>query len=368
MKYLKIGLGLLFTMASPLAEELKLEIIRSVRVSFSTEIGKQYQILRATYVAPNRWLPLGEPIEGNGEIYTFHRDSEGRDATFFKVEEVGADLGELTIANLGMKMVRIPAGTFVMGSPPDEEGRLVGFEGPQTTVTISRPFWMSKFEVTINQVREYLQNGGSKRGIDFPDPDCPILDNSTFSLRNNKFGRNGNQPMVQIWRIGVEDFCEWLTERERVAGRLPAGHEYKLPTEAQWEYACRAGTTTRFSYGDDPGYTELHKYAWYSSNSGSTTHNVGEKLANPWGLHDMHGNVEEWCLDWYARSYPGDSYSGDEQVDPVGGVDLGFGRVIRSGSWSLDAKLCRSASRNWRFKRHSVTSRLGFRPVLVSVL
>ncbi|HIG31358.1 MAG TPA: formylglycine-generating enzyme family protein, partial [Verrucomicrobiales bacterium] len=240
-----------------------------------------------------------------------------------------------TIADLVQDMVSIPAGTFVMGSPDDELDRR-DKEGPQTTVTISIPFWMSKYEVTQGQYEE-------------------VMGNNPSHFKNAGL----NAPVEQVsWNSAVE-FCRKLTEREQTAGRLPDGYEYGLPTEAQWEYACRAGTTTRFSFGDDPGYNEVGKYAWYSSNSGSTTHPVGEKLENPWGLHDMHGNVWEWCLDWKG------DYPGGNQIDPVGST-TGTDRVFRGGSWLFIARLSRSANRSGSLPSNSYYL-LGFRPALVLV-
>jgi formylglycine-generating enzyme required for sulfatase activity len=135
---------------------------------------------------------------------------------------------------------------------------------------------------------------------------------------------------------------------------------YRLPTEAEWEYACRGWTSTRFSYGDDPGYTNLTNYAWYSDNSSGTTHPVGQKLPNPWGLHDMHGNVWEWCQDWWS-----DNLSGGIAVDPQGPV-TGLYRVVRGGGWDkwgYGALLCRSASRGLGNSDGSF-GRDGFRVVL----
>lgn len=137
------------------------------------------------------------------------------------------------------------------------------------------------------------------------------------------------------WNDAVA-YCAALTLSERAAGRCPADWAYRLPTEAEWEYACRAGTTTRFSYGDDLGYTLLANYAWYNGNSGGTTHPVGQKAPNPWGLHDMEGNVWEWCWDRFGP------YAGG--TDPRGST-TGSGRVIRGSGWGGGASFARCAFR-----------------------
>ena len=147
-----------------------------------------------------------------------------------------------------------------------------------------------------------------------------------------------NRPVERVsWNDAI-NYCAKLTEKEHQAGRLPSEYVYRLPTEAEWEYAARAGSTARFSYGDDPGYTKLKDYAWYDSNSSSTTHPVGQKLANAWGLYDMAGNVWEWCLDWYGK------YPGGNVTDPRGPAS-GSPRVFRGGSWDSVAWHCRSAIR-----------------------
>jgi formylglycine-generating enzyme required for sulfatase activity len=140
---------------------------------------------------------------------------------------------------------------------------------------------------------------------------------------------------------------------------LPDGYHYTLPTEAQWEYACRAGTTTRFYYGDDAGFNQLWRYAWYDDSSSSKTRPVGGKLPNGWGLYDMHGNVHEWCLDWYG------DYQGGSVSDPQG-PQSGTFRVRRGGGWEYIAGRCRSANRDGNSP--SIThDYLGFRVALSSV-
>jgi formylglycine-generating enzyme required for sulfatase activity len=143
-------------------------------------------------------------------------------------------------------------------------------------------------------------------------------------------------PVENVSWAEAASFCATLTEQERQAGRLPAGQEYRLPTEAEWEYACRAGTTTVFSFGDDPQYGEIAEYGWHSGNSAGQPHPVGAKAPNVWGLHDMHGNVWEWCQD-SKGPYPRPSFLPSSDTD----------RVVRGGSWRSNACDCRSAYRGY---------------------
>jgi formylglycine-generating enzyme required for sulfatase activity len=227
-------------------------------------------------------------------------------------------------------MVFIPPGTFRMGSPTNEVDRYSN-EGPQTAVTISRGFWMGKYEVTQGEYLAVIDSNPSFfNGVrDWPNP-------------GTDYGTDLSRPVEQVSWIDATNYCGQLTQRERAAGRIGTNSVYRLPTEAEWEYACRGWTSTRFSYGDDPGYPNLRNYAWYADSGGGTTHPVGQKLPNPWGLHDMHGNVWEWCQDW------ADTYPGGIAVDPMGPV-TGSSRVIRGDFWSPwhgYAMDCRSASRD----------------------
>ena len=232
---------------------------------------------------------------------------------------------------LNMEMIPIPAGTFVMGSPPDEDGRFPD-EDLQTTVTITKPFWLGKTEVTQSQWKAVMGNNPSL----FTGDDLPVVNVD--------------------WHDAVA-FCEKLNEMKR--DTLPAGYRYTLPTEAQWEYACRAGTTTRFYHGDDPDYIELEKYAWYRNNSSRKIHPFGGKLPNGWVLYDMYGNVLEWCLDWKG------DFTGGSVSDPQG-PQSGTYRVLRSGCMLDLARRCRSALRTW-FRPDDSGSYLGFRVALSSV-
>jgi len=214
-----------------------------------------------------------------------------------------------TIPDHKIEMIWIAPGSFTMGSPSSERGR-DDDEGPQHRVTISKGYWLGKYEVTKGQWQALMGSNPSY------------------------FTQSGtNAPVEHVSWNDAQEYCRKLTERERAAGRLPAGYEYSLPTEAQWEFACRAGTT-----GPYAGTGTLSSMGWYDDNSGSTTHPVGQKQANAWGLYDMHGNVWEWCHDWYG------SYPGGAVTDPTG-ASSGSYRVGRGGSWNLDAGFCRSALR-----------------------
>ena len=261
---------------------------------------------------------------------------DGNPATF--VDPQPAATGEARIYRLTVLngpaapagMVWIEPGTFTMGSPSNERGRRSD-EGPQTQVTISRGFWLGKHEVTQGQYEAVMGTNPSR------------------------YKGNLHRPVENVSWDDAVAYCEQLTLREQVAGRLPQGWEYRLPTEAQWEYACRAGTTTRFSFGDSDA--ELGQHAWYNGYSG--THYVGGKLPNPWGLYDMHGNVYEWCADW-KHTYPGGSVT-----DPTG-PNTGSYRVYRGGCWDSFARFCRSANRD-RDGPSFTHYGLGFRVALVPV-
>jgi formylglycine-generating enzyme required for sulfatase activity len=226
----------------------------------------------------------------------------------------------------------IVPGQFAMGSPPEEAGRDLD-EGPQTKVTITRGFWMGTREVTQE---EYRTVQGANPSTFVGDPQRPVE--------------------RVTWREAM-DYCDRLTRLQAEAGALPAGYAYRLPTEAEWEYACRAGATSRFSFGDDPDSRRLGDYAWFGDNSESTTHPVGTKQPNPWGLSDMHGNVLEWCLDAATSSLPGGSVT--DYRAPAGGSL----RIARGGSWLYGAKSCRSANRD-NYGENSRCIDLGFRVVL----
>ncbi|MBI2946348.1 MAG: formylglycine-generating enzyme family protein [Verrucomicrobia bacterium] len=247
------------------------------------------------------------------------------------------------------RLVWIPPGTFAMGSPAAEKDRF-DWEGPQMEVTLTQGFYMGKYEVTQ---REYLELMGKNpsyfvggRELTFLPPD----------LRPPPLTEDLNRPVDEVTWFDAVSYCSKLTQQERAAGRLPAEWEYRLPTEAEWEYACRAGTTTRYYYGDDLSYSEVRNYAWITANSGYTTHPVGEKPANEWGLHDMAGNIGEWCLDWYG-SYPGGSLT-----DPKG-PSTGFTRVVRGGNWFFFEVHSRSAYRYYLFPDYT-PGYIGFRVVL----
>jgi len=234
-------------------------------------------------------------------------------------------------------MVFIAPNTFTMGSPTNEVDRNNN-EGPQTTVILTRGFWIGRYEVTQG---EYL---------------------SVMNTNPSPFPGDLNRPVSSVSWPDATNYCWKLTQQELAAGRIPPGSHYRLPTEAEWECAARAGTSTRFSYGDDPGYTNLTSHAWYILNSGFMAHPVGQKLPNPWGLSDMEGNVVEWCQDW-AGFLPGGI-----QTDPTGPASSTSGRkVVRGGAFDNFEQSSRSAARSlFNAGPLDTDTDLGFRVVLVT--
>jgi len=214
------------------------------------------------------------------------------------------DLGN----GIKLEMVAIPTGTFLMGSPPDEINRQSD-EGPQTQVDV-KAFWMGKYEVTQEQYQAIMGSNPSS------------LDLKMFA---------GNPVDTVSWGNAME-FCRRLSQRTK--------QNYTLPTEAQWEYACRAGSTTRYSFGTD--YKQLYQYAWYGRNSTGLSHKVGGKKSNAWGLYDMNGSVWEWCLSLY-KPYPYSEADGRNIT-----LDTTGDRVFRGGSsYIIDMVPFRCAYRNY---------------------
>jgi len=254
------------------------------------------------------------------------------------IVRAGTRAGKEQSAN-SLKMVWCPPGKFTMGSPAGESGRKSN-EG-QVSVTLTQGFWLGKYEVTQREWRDVMGSEPWK----------------------GKFGVKEGDQIAATW-VSWDDavaFCEKLTASERKSGRLPDGWEYTLPTEAQWEYACRAGTRTLFSFGDRA--SRLGEYAWFKENTNVGNQRyarpVGQKHSNAWNLHDMHGNVSEWCRDWYDRAKrPG----GTDPRGPSAGSD----RVYRGGSWGNIAWACRSAYRSWQPPGYRFNNR-GFRVLSSSI-
>ena len=239
-------------------------------------------------------------------------------------------------------MVPIAGGTFTMGSPPNESGRS-NDEEPQHQVTI-RPFWMEKYETTWDEYDVFAfsqdlsskkPNPGSRPSSNDKRVDAVTRPTPPYTDETFGFGRQGH-PAIDMTHHAAMEYTRWLSAR--------TGKEYRLPTEAEWEYACRAGSVSPYYFGSDP--KQLGEYAWYLDNSDARPHEVGRKKPNPWGLYDMLGNVAEWVLDEYDKDFYKTPKPGALLVEPVLlPTAKKYPNVVRGGSWDDDAKRVRCAAR-----------------------
>ncbi len=270
-----------------------------------------------------------------------------------------------TTNSIGMKMVLIPPGEFLMGSSDDQvdaalklaeaikadqptKDRTRNNERPQHKAVITKPLLMSATEVTIGEFKKFAaaaryQTEAEIAGTVAGQP----LPKHVQTYSNPGYVASDGLPAAFItWNDAVA-YCKWLSEQEKKT--------YRLPTEAEWEYSCRAGTTTQFSFGDDQD--ELPKYGWHNKNAGGKSHPVGTLLPNPFGLFDMHGNLYEWCRDYFDEKWYGETSTNDPR-----GPSAGYARMIRGGSWANDVSNCRNAYRNQVTQVHRAAHN-GFRCV-----
>lgn len=243
------------------------------------------------------------------------------------------------------QMIPVPGGTFTMGSPEDEQGRLED-EGPQFEVVV-KPFWMGKYEVTWDEYQRFMDMDLVFKELERTKVRAKLEEFSVDALTapselydadfTYSAGDEYNQPAATVSQFAAKQYTKWLS--------VTSKDFYRLPYEAEWEYACRAGTKTAYSFGDD--VSDLEDHAWFVENSDEERHVSGEKKPNAFGLFDMHGNVAEWVLDGYnEKGYThlkaGQKYTVEETFSKPKET---YSRVVRGGSWELDDVQCRSAAR-----------------------
>ena len=250
---------------------------------------------------------------------SFHSHHNHNDNTSLITIDGNGNLKCYLSENVTLEMKRCPAGTFMMGSPDTELNHAE--DEVQHSVTISNDFYIGVYEVTNEQYKAIMGTTTSQLNLEDKFP----VESISWDSINDKNG-----------------FIAKLNDK--FSSYLPSGYKFSLPTEAQWEYACRAGTQSQLNYVEDntKNYDDavnVGAVAWYSDNSGGTTHEVGKKKANAWGLYDMHGNILEWCLD----STSGEPFGSKAVTDPLG--TTGPYKIMRGSAWKLDAIMCRLAHR-----------------------
>ncbi len=296
--------------------------------------GELYRIERSEgSIRGNRWanwVPLDSLLRESGPVVCVDFFTFFRDYSLVRAVRVRFDIPHPPAT----RMIWLEPGQFLMGASPDDPDQ-DNDENPRTLVSLTERFAIGAHEVTQEQYEAVMGENPSRFKFDKRHPATNMT-----------------------WKDAVE-YCRRLTSFERSVGKLGDSYAYRLPTEAEWEYACRAGSTTRFHYGDDPNYEELGEYAWFSGNAGVSTQPVMTKRPNQWGIYGMHGNVHEWCQDLYGP------LPGGHVENPKGGT-VGSQHVIRGGSWLELGKDCRTTDRHRDWFTIYVGN-VGFRVVLAPV-
>ncbi len=316
-----LALGLIGTMAY--AEEPTISYAVKMEITYTGVLYQSTDGVNWTKVE-GATSPYYVSMDDAKKLFFCSKESENKNITIQLSDTVNLD------------MIWIEPGTFTMGSPKGELDR--DYDEAQHQVTLTKEYWLGKYEVTQAQYE-------------------------TVMGTNPSWYKGADLPVEMVSWFGAKEFCAKLTSVAKASGKLPEGYEFTLPTEAQWEYACRAGTTTALNNGEnlsnEEKCPEMDEVGCYDGNSNEMTHPVGQKKPNAWGLYDMHGNVWEWCLDWNG------DYPETAVVDPTG-PDTGVSRVLRSGSWGGYATYCRSAFRNCK-SPDTYNRYYGFRVALAPV-
>jgi uncharacterized protein (TIGR02996 family) len=310
-----------------------------------------------------RWHILADWLEDQDDPraelarlrYQLHTEPERADLVQRQGELLASGLAPIvpTWKNaFGVEFALVLPGSFWMGSLPDEPGRSGVNDEVCHRVTLTEPFFLGIYPVTVGEFGRFVTATSYRTAAERTGGASGYLNRTwqqdpSVTWRTPGFEAQNRHPVVCVNWNDAQKMIAWLNEVEP-----GSEHVYSLPTEAQWEYACRAGTTTPFFWGEDSRV--LGEYVWDSTTSGSRLYPVNTKRPNGWGFHHLSGLVWEWCADWYAH------YGPEDLVNPTGPA-RGTGRILRGGSWDLESRYCRSAYRYYDSPDTHGSARIGFR-------